>query len=184
MGKETMLPVGDGALAEGARAARLIVCERSGRWAVVLRRELAAANVRLHETRSLAECWEMLAEHRWSFVVVELSHDNADALLERLARRERQFPRIGVAVVADRSLRAYQWLIREAGAIHFVTSPRQLGPLAGVACRHLAHAPETRRSMTERIWASLPWGRSGQSAERREDDDQGSNGHPDEQSSS
>ena len=46
-----------------------------------------------------------------------------------------------LAVVADRSLAGYEWLMREAGAVHFVCSPRQVGPLAQLACRHLAQVP-------------------------------------------
>jgi hypothetical protein len=42
---------------ETSTAARLIVCERSGRWAVALRRELAGAGVVLAELR---HCWATL----------------------------------------------------------------------------------------------------------------------------
>jgi hypothetical protein len=146
-------------LPAGTTAARLIVCETSGRWAVALRRELAAAEVRVHETRSLADCWTMLAESPASFLVVELSAGNSAALLQRMARLQREFPLARVAVVADRSLAGYEWLLREAGAVHFLCSPRQCGPLANLARRHLAQAPSPPRSLADRIWADLPWAR-------------------------
>ena len=60
--------------------ARLIVCERTGRWAVALRRELADAGVRVWETRTLADCWNELAESPASFVVLELGGDVAGLL--------------------------------------------------------------------------------------------------------
>jgi hypothetical protein len=63
-----------------------------------------------------------------------------------------------VAVVAARSLAGWQWLVREAGAVHFSCSPRQLGPLAEMACRHLASVPLPPQSLTDRILAGLPWG--------------------------
>lgn len=63
-------------LADDARPARLIVCERTGRWAVALRRELAGSGVRVHESRSIAECWQGLAESPAGFAVVELTGGN------------------------------------------------------------------------------------------------------------
>jgi hypothetical protein len=146
-------------LPAGAVAARLIVCERWGSWAVAMRRELAAAGLRVYETRNLADCWEMLGEAPASFAIVELSAGNVAALLRHMARLERDFPLGRVAVVADRSLSGYQWLMREAGAVHFTCSPRQLAPLARLAAGHLAEAPAPRPNLTGQIWAGLPWGK-------------------------
>jgi hypothetical protein len=159
---------GSALLPAGAVAARLIVCERSGRWAVVLRRELGAGAVRVYETRNLTDCWAVLAEAPASFVIVELTAGGVAALLRQMARLGREFPLARVAVVAARSLAGYEWLMREAGAVHFTCSPRQLGPLARLATGHLAQAPAPRRSLTQQIWAGLPWGREGRSEEREE----------------
>lgn len=142
---------------EGVRPARLIVCESTGAWAVALRRELASAGFRVHETRSVAQCWELLGRSPASFLVVELTRGSAEALLARLAGLERDYPHARVAVVAARPLQDCEWAIREAGVVHFTTSPRQLAPLAHLAQRHLEMAPKPSRSLTERIWASLPW---------------------------
>ena len=140
-----------------ARPARLIVCERTGRWAVALRRELAGSDVRVYETRSLVECWKGLAESPAGLAVVELSAGNVAPLLQRLAGLDRDFPLARVAVVADRSLAKYEWLIREAGAVHFTCSSRQLGPLARVVAGHLDQAPSPPQTLVEQIWARLPW---------------------------
>jgi hypothetical protein len=140
-----------------ASPARLIVCERTGRWAVMLRRELADSGIRVWETRTLDECWTELATSPASFVVLELGSD-AGGLLDRMIRQPRQFPMARLAVVADRPLTEYEWLMREAGAVHFACSPRQVGTLAQLACRHLAQVPAAPQSLTEQVWASLPWG--------------------------
>ena len=137
--------------------ARLIVCERSGRWAVALRRELGEAGVRVWETRTLPDCRDELLANPASFVVIELL-PNIGGLLRLLETQPRQFPLARLAVVAGRSLAAYEWLLREAGAVHFLCSPREVGVLARLACRHLAEVPQPQQSLTERIWASLPWG--------------------------
>jgi hypothetical protein len=155
----------DGASASDVRAgtpapsvlARLIVCERTGSWAVALRREVAEAGIRVWETRTLPDCWSELARSPASFLVLELGGNVAD-LLHRTARLPREFPAARLAVVADRSLASYEWLMREAGAVHFLCSPRQVAPLARLACRHLDQVPPPPQSLTERIWANLPWG--------------------------
>jgi ActR/RegA family two-component response regulator len=144
-------------LPAGAAAARLIVCERSTRWAAALRRELAARAVRVYETRSLGDCWKVLSEAPASIIVVELSAGSVAGLWRQMVTLERDFPLARVAVVADRSLAGHEWLMREAGAVHFLCSPRQCGLLAQLAARHLAQAPPPPRSLTERVWASLPW---------------------------
>jgi len=142
--------------ASNANPVRLIVCERTGRWAVGLRRELADG-VPVCETRSLAHCWEALAETPAAFLVLELRPAWLDDLLKRVAAMAREFPAAEVAMVADRSLADHEWLAREAGAVHFTCSPRQLAPLAVIAARHLATIPVPQQTLTERIWASLPW---------------------------
>jgi hypothetical protein len=144
---------------DGVTTGRLLVCERGGHWAGVLRRELAASGVRVWETRTLVECWELLAECAASFVVVELANANLEGLLRRMLRLERDFPLARVAVVANRALTGCELLLREAGVVHFTTSPRQLGPLAQMALRHLASVPPPPQSLTDRIWAGLPWGK-------------------------
>ena len=136
--------------------ARLIVCERTGRWAAALRHELVDSGVRVWETRALDDCWNELAESPASFVVLELGADVA-GLVGRVMCQAGQFPAARLAVVADRSLVDHQWLMREAGAVDFLCSPREAGSLAQLACRHLAQAPPRQQGLAERIWASLPW---------------------------
>ena len=141
---------------ESSSAAKLIVCERTGRWAVALRRELAEPGVRVWETRTLADCRDELIANPASFAVIELGA-NVAGLLRLMAVQQRQFPAARLAVVANRSQAGYEWLMREAGAVHFLCSPREVAVLARLACRHLAEVPAPQQSLAERIWASLPW---------------------------
>lgn len=146
-------------LPEGDDAARLLVCEATGGWAIALRRELAGLKLRVHETRSVAEAWAELARSPASFLVVELSRASVEPFLERLAWLEQDYPLARVAVVAERALEGCEWLVRAAGAVHFTTSPRQLADLAQTACRHLQSVPRSPRNLTDEIWSSLPWGK-------------------------
>jgi hypothetical protein len=139
---------------------RLIVCEGSGQWSIGLRNELASTGVRVWECRSLPEAWDALRQTPAAFVIVEAVRENLDNLLRRAAWFSRDFPHGRIAVVAQRNMARFEWLLREAGAVHFLTSPRRLAPLAGLAVRHLAGVPLPSQTMVQRIWASLPWGPS------------------------
>jgi len=125
--------------------ARLIVCEQRGVWAAWLRRELEPVGVRLTETRLLDDCWQLLAAHPASFLVLELTSGNVGELARRLAWLEHDYPEARAAVVADRRLSLYEWLMREAGAVHFLCSPREVRLLAELACpgRSRRHRPHT-----------------------------------------
>jgi hypothetical protein len=101
----------------------------------------------------------MLARHAGSFLVVELTEGNAEALVERLARLSREHPLARAVVVADRGLAEYELWVREAGAAWFETSPRNLTGVAAMARRHLDSIPGPTRSLTEEVWANLPWGK-------------------------
>jgi len=137
--------------------ARLIVCERTGRWAIALSRELRGCRTRVHQTRSLAECWDMLSEYGASFLVIEATHSNFDGVLSRLPEIERRFPAARVAVVGDRAMAECEFLLREAGTIHFTTSGRLLRPFAIAAQNHFDHVPKPQLSLVETVWNTLPW---------------------------
>ena len=137
--------------------ARLIVCERSGQWSSALRAELAGAGIRLWECRSLPEAWDALAQTPAAFLIAEVARENLEDLLRRMAWFSCDFPRGRIAVVGRRSMARFEWLLREAGAVHFLASPRRLRSLAGIVIRHLARVPPPQQTMVERIWASLPW---------------------------
>jgi hypothetical protein len=144
-----------------ATPARLIVCERRGRWAVLLRQQLADAGVRVWETRLLSDCENEIVASPASVVVIELTASNLDEILRTVRHWATDFPLLRWIAVADRALADHQWLMREAGASHFCCSPRHADALAQVACRHLSQIPPPPQSLTERIWDSLPWQREG-----------------------
>jgi hypothetical protein len=144
-------------LPDASQPARLIVCERTGWWAVWLRQELSVP-VRIDSTRTLDDAWCQLAVAPTSFLVVEL-HRGVERLVRRLATLGREYPLARAAVVMPRSLADCELLLREAGAAHVCTSPRRVTLLADLVRRHLETAPLVRGSLTDEIWAALPWGR-------------------------
>jgi hypothetical protein len=148
-------------------AAPLILCERSGGWAVAWRKCWAATvgrrPCRVVETRSAAECRDVLQELKRAgtaagFVVAELSAAQLTETLDLLATIEREFPEFRTAAVANRSLQAMlDPVVRELGAVDLVVSPRRLAPLVRTAAKHLARQAGRELNERERIMDSLPW---------------------------
>ena len=135
---------------------RLIVCERTGIWAVRLRTHLPR-EIPLRQTRLLDECVDELGRAPGSLVVLEVSAANLQNVLGLAAELGCQFPQARWAAVAERGNASYEGLLREAGAVHFATSPRTADVLARLAVRHAARVPQPRMSLAARIWESLPW---------------------------
>lgn len=142
--KETMIKPG------------VIVCERTGILAAALRGCLPE-EIRLQQTRRLAECVDALAEAPDSLLALELTRENVSGVLDLLADLGQKFPRTRAVVLADRSCASYEGLMREAGAVHFTTSPRESENLARLAKRHRETIPASRASAVALIWDSLPW---------------------------
>lgn len=109
------------------------------------------------QVATLPQCWALVRRHPAGFLVLELTETNVRPLVGGLIDLEQRFPLLRSAVVADRSLAGYEPLVRQAGAVCFVVSPRQIGPLAETAAKHLRQSPSTPRSAAEEIWARLPW---------------------------
>lgn len=135
-----------------------IVCERTGRWAAALRRELEAhagefSEIRLPEELSAA----IESARQATVVVVELRRDALGPSLDALVLAERRGARVLPVAVADATLAGVEGVAREAGAVHFVTSPRQFHELVELGRRHQRCVPAPVQTLRERVWARLPW---------------------------
>jgi DNA-binding NarL/FixJ family response regulator len=135
----------------------LIVLERDGEWAAALRREFDDATVRVVETRSWDETWEILAQSPSTLVAAELSASNPQRMLAALARAERRHPQAAIIVLADRRMAAYRDLLLEAGALNFITSPRRLHEVRGILKRRASRFDTTARDRLDEIRDNLPW---------------------------
>lgn len=142
--------------------APVVFCERSGRWARAWRRAWSAANntaqaARVVETRSPAECRDVLATASWPLAVVELTQAGCDEQLDLLFDAT-SVMHAATAAVTARDMAAYAELAGELGAVLVLDTPRRMRALCAVVCRHLERAPAVERTITEEIWATLPWG--------------------------
>ena len=137
-------------------SARLIICENTRRWAVWIR---LSTDVRAYETRTLTDCWDQVKQSPASFLVLELTPSNIESIIEFLPRVKRSCSDAQTAVVGNPDAGRYEWLVREAGAVEAVFSPRRLKPLTRIVRRHFrALLVNNEQTLTERIRERLPWG--------------------------
>jgi|YNPBryunderm2012_1023409.scaffolds.fasta_scaffold01151_6 hypothetical protein len=139
---------------------RLILCAESSVWAVAMQR--AYPNIRKYWKRysGWSAAWEAFQARPGSFLVVEFRPENLPEILDAFRWMERWSPGGRMALVADRRWADLEWMFRQAGLVHFTTSPRQIGPLVRMALRHLRRSHRPPTSLSERIWRRLPWPRA------------------------
>ena len=113
--------------------------------------------IAMRQTRSLAECAAELAAAPQSLLALELSRQNVAGVLALLNGLGRQYPSAVAAVLAERGWESYEWLLREAGAMHFTTSPRQADELVRLAVRHISRQSAPQKNFAAQIWDALPW---------------------------
>lgn len=116
-------------------AARIIVCEPTPRWAVLLRR--FARNIKISEARSLALVDDLLRDHPASVVAVAVDLSNAANVLLKLSSWSRAHPANATAVLLDKPEPDLELGLREAGAQLVVSSLFALPALIGLARRQL-----------------------------------------------
>jgi len=137
-------------------AARLIVVEDVGRWAVALRWALAESDIWVHTAATLDECLGMLQQAPASLVGLPLTTDDLERTWRSLQLLQRAFPACGILVLADGGMEAAGPFFYEAGALHFVNSARNLNATSRLIQRFLqavADAPTFR----EHVWRRMPW---------------------------
>lgn len=138
-------------------AARCILCERTGTWAIALRPALQRLGHRVYETRSLDACWEEITASPASLVGIEVTADNLEQVVAWMCRLRPAFAAVRVVALGHRGLECCQWVLRQAGAVHMVCSPRETQDVVRIVQRHLGAAPEMDATDRERIWQRLPW---------------------------
>lgn len=140
-------------------SAKVLICEVSGDWAALVRRDLS--EIVIIETRQIEELWTQLQESPRVVVAIELRSGREPELLTGLRRINREFPQALAVVLAQQHLRNWEDLCREAGAVAFI-GPRSVGDLVEIIrFRHRSEAAWTaddeQLPLEDRILANLPW---------------------------
>jgi len=139
------------------------VYESTGHWAAILRRHLPD-EVSLVQTRHLADVDGYLGGRAASIVAIEFKPELAEVILAALVKLQRQHPRTIAVVLAERGWSHWEDIVREAGAVHFITSPRQIRELVDIIQMQMRLAqfgdsPRDGLPTEERILQDLPWTR-------------------------
>lgn len=97
-------------------------------------------------------------------VALQLTAHQAEAILAAVIRLDRDYPHTTAIILADRSLVGWEHVVREARAVYFIASPRQIDEVVALLRRRSQFAAvdmpasDEIPSLEERILASLPWG--------------------------
>ena len=137
--------------------ARLILCEKTGRWAAAFRRAAAAGELPIRETRSLEQLERELEQLPSSVAAIEINSASAARIGSQLAGWRVRFSAARFVLLAETDVAASEPELREAGACHVVYSSRDLAATVELIRRHLARAPRPELSLEDSILASLPW---------------------------
>ncbi|MBL9091575.1 MAG: hypothetical protein JNL96_10145 [Planctomycetaceae bacterium] len=151
----------------------LLICERTGTWAVALKRVVRStaqqSTPRIIETRSLVECRKGFegpssADFAVAPLVVESTTGDLADLLDLLTVHVRRRPRVPRFVVGPLPSDDFELLLREAGAVDWIASPRGVGRIVQTLRRYDPRGAaitvsllEPPISLTDRLRASLPW---------------------------
>ena len=135
----------------------LIICERTGRWAVAFRRALGDRRNAITESRSLAACAAQLAAQPASVVAIEVTAANLERVLAAVSAWQRRHPQCRIVALVAEGLGAAEDLLREAGAVGVLHRAREVPQAAKLVVRHVDAAPSDDVPLEQAIVSRLPW---------------------------
>ena len=136
---------------------RLILCEKSPRWATAFRLALSGDPPQVIETRSLASCETELAASPDSLILMEVTEANRFGVLELMDRTSRRHPQARVLIALSEETAALEPLFREAGAIAVLFRTLEVASAARLARRHFQLAPSGPLGPREFAFQRMPW---------------------------
>jgi len=146
-------------------AFRLILCEKTQRWAIPLRMALrcAAENDKrapqqplIAETRSLSQAEAALGGSPGSILAIEVTAANLPGVVGLLLRIGSR-PREAVIALLDEETAAAEALLREAGAVGICRTTCEAPAAARLIHRHWQQTPAAAGNSATDISSQLPW---------------------------
>lgn len=137
---------------------RLIVLEKTGRWAAALRCAGGRRELPIREVRSFEQAEREFAEQPATMAAIEVSPVSAIKVASHLAAWRKRFPDARFVALADPELAPLEPALRDAGAVHVVYATRDLAATVRLIRRHLARIPRPAMTLEESIFERLPWG--------------------------
>jgi hypothetical protein len=146
----------------------VVLFERSNDWRAGLRRMIQArrsarlqagpleARLRIHSVRTLEEALRLAHERPGGVLMLELTRNNAERVLDAVIALDRRRPDAKIVVVARRSEGGWERPARLTGVVHFASSVWQLAPVVESIERSGGRQAEEAGSIAQ-IWRRLPW---------------------------
>jgi hypothetical protein len=134
----------------------VILWERTGIWATAMSRQLSD-DVPLVQVRGHDECLRELAAAPASVVALELTVANLAQMADLCGEIVARYPYAAAVVLGTPELANCDPLVREAGALHYFASPRELAGWRQTVLNHIERIPTGAGDIAESVWHSLPW---------------------------
>ena len=135
---------------------RLIVCEKSGDWANLLRRSLDDRGRWIVETRSHSQLAAALVEHPASLCIVEVTTENLVRAATCMEQLHRSQPHCHLVAASGNNVPSAESLLMEAGASFIVHSRRDVDVIERLWQSHCRLHPPREVTLREQIFESLP----------------------------
>ncbi len=135
----------------------LIVCESANQWTVAFRSVLQQTGISVVHVETQEEMLRRVGGTIAPVVAVEVLPENMEATLGHVTRLRKDSTACGVIILQDERWRATEALWREAGAMHVVSTPRNLVPTARLIQRYLTMLEIPPVSFRDTVLRRLPW---------------------------
>lgn len=133
----------------------IVVCEKSGEWARQFGR--LGCSDRILETRSREDCLHAIQTHAGCLAAVEVDSEACQRAAKWVWTVQQRHRQTAILVMIPPGFDELGWCLREAGAVHVITSTLDLRRSKRLIKRHLRRIRELPLSLEERIWNNLPW---------------------------
>lgn len=143
---------------------RLIVFEKDGQWAKLLRGILPDGGRWILETRSLLQLRSAAQQHSRSFILAIVDAKNLPKIVEVFSELTSRMPHCHLIAAAanDYDVGGWRqekvvWQLREVGAIQWIASRRDVSIVRQLWQAHSKLYPPANPTIRERVFRTLPW---------------------------
>lgn len=136
---------------------QVVICERDGRWAAALRRHWPETLPPIREVRGLALCSQEELRRPENVFAVEATPSSAGELATWLRSLGSGNRSARIIVLSTVALRSWEWLWREAGAVHVVYRRRDMAEVVRMLQRQEHEFPTPPTSPSSELMSMLPW---------------------------
>lgn len=130
------------------------------RWTHVMRRGLSQHKTSMRLVESWDELLVAASECPDASISIEIELARLSKWVDRVCTLAQRFPNAALVALLSRKGDDAEWVFREAGCCHVVTSPRAAHEACLVMLRHLNRHATSPVNLKQQIFQQLPWSES------------------------